>query len=176
MQEVTEKSTTTTETQNKGSFYDLYILLKATAADLQITELEKNIKTLIEKHSGKIDKIERFVKKNLAYTMDGVNSGYAGSIYFWVEGDKIEEIKSGLKEMEENFLRFMITKSSPAIFKKKIPTREIVEKLEEATKQKTQEKVGTAVEPQQVSTEKTKEDKISIEDIDKKLDEIMGNL
>jgi len=176
MEEVKEKSIETAKPQKKGSFYDLYILLKATAADLHITELEKNIKILIEKYGGKIDKVERFVKKDLAYTMNGLDSAYAASIYFWVEGEKIEEIKNELREIDENFLRFMITKSSPKMLKKKIPSADVVERLEEVTKQKTQEKVGTVAEPQQISTEKTKKAKISIEDIDKKLDEIMGSL
>lgn len=176
MMEVKEKSTESTKPKKKGSFYDLYILLKATNPDLQITELEKNIKTLIEKHTGKIDRVEKFVKKNLAYTMNGLDSAYAASIYFWVEKKKIEKIKNELKEMDENFLRFIITKSNPIMLKKKILSRKIVEKLEEVTKQKTQEKVGNVVEPQQISSEKTKESKISIEDIDKKLDEIMGSL
>ena len=176
MVEVKEKPTKTTKPQNKGSFYDLYILLKATSLDLKITELEKNIKELIEKHGGKIDKVEKFVKKSLAHTMNGLDSAYAASIYFWIEAENIEKIKNELKEINENFLRFMITKYNPQTLKKKIPTREVVEKLEEATKQKIQEKMGTIAKSQQINAEKIKEDKISIEDIDKKLDEIMNNL
>jgi ribosomal protein S6 len=163
------------------SFYELYMLLSTSATDKNITELENNVSRVLENSGAEITKKDKIVKRNLAYPIKGLESAYAGSIFFYSTPAKIANIKVGLNDAETGFLRLMIAKTSPEKLKarrtpkvKEADLERIHKKLEHAT----QEKVYMDTEPRRVSIKKPaeKKGKMSIEEIDKKLDEIMGNL
>jgi len=182
MAQIAEKPKAETNPQKTGSFYDLYMLVGADTTSDQLNKTEQDVKNLIEKNFGTIKKDGRFVKKDLAYPIQKITVAYVASIYFWMEPDKAQILKTELsQQLKDSFLRFILTKTTDKILETNMPSErklkaidEQLEKIEQATK----EKVGTAVEPKKISTEKPREEKerITIEDIDKKLDEIMGEL
>ena len=164
-----------------GNFYNLYILLESTTAISEVSELEENLKNLIEKLGGAIKKTDKFIKKDLAYPIKKAATAYAGSVYFYMHPEKMMELKEGLKELRNSLLRFILIKTSPKIPDKKVASTDTLRKLDEQLEkieEKTKEKVGTGIGLEKVSTEKPQVEKgrVTIEDIDKKLDEIMGNL
>jgi len=178
MEETAEKTKKDEKTQQVGSFYDLHILLLPTITDSGISAIEENIKNIIEKNSGNIEKINKFVKKELAYPMKKMNNVYAGSFYFWVDPSQISNIQTEVKELEQDVLRFMITRTTPQIFKAKKITQEAVDKIEKELEAHVKDAVGTTSPLEKINTEKTREEKsrVTMDDIDKKLDEIMGTL
>lgn len=178
MMETAEKSKKSEKTQENGSFYDLYILLLPTTSDSGISKIEESIKNIIEKNSGNIEKTNRFVKKELAYPMKKMKSVYAGSFYFWVDPSQIDNIKVEIKKLEQDVLRFMITRTTPEIFKAKKITQEAADKIEKELEAHVKDTVETTSELEKKSYEKPREEKnrVTMDDIDKKLDEIMGTL
>ena len=178
MVETAEKTIQNTQTKNTGSFYDLYIILSPTIIDENISTLENTIKTIIEKNEGKIEKTNKFIKKELIHAVQGSRSAYSSSVYFWMEPEKIENVQNEIKELEQDILRFMLIKTTPEIFKTKTITRAVVDKIERESEERIRGKVGSVSEPTKISTEKSVEtkDRVTLDDIDKQLDEIMDTL
>src|SRR3989338_9356737 len=164
-----------------GNFYNLYMLIEPTLTIDEIYEFEENIKKLIEKFAGTIKKADKFIKKDLAYPIKKLAVAYIGSVYFFMPSEKITELQKHLKELPSVLMRFSLTKTSPKLPDKNPISADMLKAIDEELEKietKTKEKVGIGIESEKISTEKPQEEKnrVTIEDIDKKLDEIMGSL
>ncbi|HRR39186.1 MAG TPA: 30S ribosomal protein S6 [Candidatus Paceibacterota bacterium] len=115
-------------------------------------DLLKTIEEKIKKLNGTIQ--DQLIKKRLfAYPVKKQRVGFLGVTQFTIEGSKIKELNDFLK-MNENILRIMIEKKQIGDEKNKFARKRRRPILEE-------------------TKTKTKKDKVKIEELDKKLDELL---
>ncbi|HOK35274.1 MAG TPA: 30S ribosomal protein S6 [Candidatus Pacearchaeota archaeon] len=132
-------------------YYELAFL----TPNLEIREREKFLKKIndeIKKLNGKIE--EQFIEKKIfAYPVKKHLEGFLGVIIFEMEPEKIKELSQFLK-MEGNILRTLLEKKEKK--EKEAHPKKIRRKpfLEETKK-------------------KVKKEKVKIEELDKKLDELL---
>ncbi|MDX1608288.1 MAG: 30S ribosomal protein S6 [Candidatus Spechtbacterales bacterium] len=172
--------------------YELYMLLSPEAISGNISDIENKVSEILQSHGSQIERSDKFSKKDLAYPMKSFGYAYNASIYFFASPDKIEEIKTELKLSDIDFLRIMVTRVQPRK-PKKAPRRKAKPKVSEEDLDKAIEKTEKkaeaaekAKEGKEKSEEKPKkkeekvkketDDGVTLDDIDKRLDEIMENL
>ncbi|MEX2008045.1 MAG: 30S ribosomal protein S6 [Candidatus Spechtbacterales bacterium] len=176
--------------QNKR-LYELYALLNPQQDDASIERAREELVKILERHNANIERFSPFTKTNLAYPMNKVTTAYGGSISFWMQPDQVESVEEELKVSEGAILRTLLSKNEPKAIK--VSTRKprtLHEKAvkEEATgsaegiliavpKEETPATAAAQPETKERSKEKDQDDqKVTLEDIDRKLDEIMGDL
>lgn len=115
---------------------------------------------MLEDHGAHITGSRMPVLRQLAYAIKKQRSGFIGSIEFWTDPMNVPLLQKTMQSTE-NVLRGMITK-------KELITERRTARTPRAPKE-------TYVSPE-AEKEKTNKEKMSIEEIDKKLDEIMSNI
>jgi len=173
--------------------YELYMLLSPASFDGDVSGVEETIGKILQKHGAQIERSDRFTKKDLAYNIQKFGYAYAASVYFFAPTESIKEITAELNTSEIEFLRILITKTQkrsnislkPRRTKPKQKTEDELKEKETTTESKpekevTSEKIadtGAKEEQNQKNTNKEPdENKITLDDIDKRLDEIMEQL
>lgn len=132
------------------SHYELSFLISNIETEKRNTIL-KNIEKEIKKLNGNVK--EKLIEKKLfAYPVKKQKEGFLGVITLEMESSKIQELHRFLKS-EGNILRFLLEKKRETSKKFK-PLRERKEKTVAQTK-------------------KVKKEKVKIEELDKKLEEIL---
>jgi len=175
--------------------YELILILSPNLSDEEFNILEKEIQKNIEELEGKIVKQNKPEKRELAYPIKKFNIGYYLIVSLLINPQRLAEFKSGL-DHHKNILRYIIAfvekektiKNKPekltkvgGVLKLEKEDQEkdqpladvkksILSKKKEARKEKEEEKKRE--EKQKKSEEKKK--KTTLEDIDKKLDDILG--
>lgn len=155
-------------------------------------EVEKNIKNL----GGDFKKKSKPERRNLSYPIKKFQTGYYSVINFLFNPEKIEELSTIFKHKKE-ILRYIFTiAEEPAVIKKplgrqerpmesrlaKTKDKERIEKIKELTEEVTEREIEALKKTgkkEPLPIEKPKEDKkekkkVKLEEIDKKLDEILG--
>lgn len=158
--------------------YELLYIITSKLTEEETEPINKQVLDLIEKNEGKITLQENYGKKKLAYPIKHHHNGYYRLFEFDLEPDKLGELEK----------KFMLTNEilRHQIFKKKLKTeeeikkeRELISKIEEK-KEKAKEKemeqeqaaAPTATTP--ADEKAPAKEKMKLEDLDKKLDEILG--
>ena len=155
-------------------------------------EVEKNIKNL----GGDLKKKSKPERRNLSYPIKKFQTGYYSVINFLFNPEKIEELLTIFKHKKE-ILRYIFTiAEEPAVVKKpfgrqerpmesrlaKTKDEERIEKIKKLTEEVTEKEIEALKKTgkkEPLPIEKPKEDKkekkkVKLEEIDKKLDEILG--
>lgn len=129
----------------KIKYYQLAYLLPPEKSQVELKEIEEKITSFLDKE-GVLDKIEPPLKRTLFYEIKKKKEAYLQSIYFYLRTEKIKDFDKLLKELkrENEILRFLIVAEKTP---KKVPT-----KLKKIVKPK----------------------KVEIEELEKKLEEILG--
>lgn len=137
--------------------YELLYLISATYSEEELTPLKEKVKGLIEKFDGKITLEDSLGKKKLAYPIQHTHHGY----YFLDELDlppeKIKDLNRELKLTPEILRHQLIIK--------KLQTPSLIEI--------TEKKIKKEKEKKEEDKKKTEKEKIKLEDLDRKLDEIL---
>lgn len=175
--------------------YELTFILSPELEEKGLNSIEQEIEKEIKNLGGDLKKKGKPEKRSLAYPIKNFQSGYSLVITFLFNPEKLQELFSIFKHKEE-MLRYIVTSTpeepsrAPAKAledrKKTVedekkpeskasqPRAEKLKKLaEEVTKEVTEEEIETIKKAEKKKKEKPKE-KPKIEDIDKKLDEILG--
>ena len=160
--------------------YETFIYLDSQAVNTDISATEEKIQKLLEKHGGEIKKAGKFTKVEFAYPINKNHIGYAAVFYFEASPESLDEIRAELKISEMNILRFMISRTLEIRQPKKRKTNIEVPEIPDFDKEK---KIRKGVEsyaskPGLQKTDAEEEDskhKTTLEDIDRRLDEIMGS-
>lgn len=151
------------ETQRQ---YELTFILSPNLGEEEISSFEQEVEKNIENLEGTLKKKGKLEKRSLSYPIKKFQSGYHLMVNFLFSPEKLEKLYSALKHKKE-ILRYIITvvpeessfvKDIKGKKPKKMPKAEKIEKLKE-------EKPS----PKKASKSKTK-----LEEIDKKLKEILG--
>lgn len=126
-------------------YYELSYLASPKLKEEELKALQERVILALRKEGGDLDEEIPPMKRTLAYPIKKENEAFLVSLSFFLEGQKIENLKKEL-EKEKDILRFLI-------FQKKAPK----EKLEN-------EKLKKPEKPK----------KVSLEELEEKLEEILG--
>ena len=157
--------------------------------DEEIVEIEKKISALVEKMEGKIVSSTNLGKIRLAYPIKKIRHGTYVLVYFDAQGDKLKELNRQLSLTDE-VLRHTIIDRAEDADPSKFELTSYVAPLSEEAKAQRREKSRSekerprkprppapepvkAIVPPAPSTTSTEESKMSLEELDKKLDEIL---
>jgi small subunit ribosomal protein S6 len=123
-------------------YYQLAYLLSPELKKEEIEKIKKDLTSFFEKE-GILDKIEEPLKRTLFYPIKKKTEAFLGTIYFYLEPEKIKELEKELKK-EEKILRYLIvSEKAPKKVKvegkikkpEKVELEEIEKKLEEILKE-----------------------------------------
>jgi small subunit ribosomal protein S6 len=142
--------------------YELLYLVPATYTDDELLPVKEKVKDLLKKFGGEITMEDSLGKKKLAYPIKKNFQGYYLLYEFDLEGSKLAELNKNLGMTNELLRHTIVTKNF------KTPT---IAQITEARAEKEESKAA------EEKKEESKKDKIKLEDLDQRLDEILeGNI
>ncbi len=147
--------------------YELTYIISSEIKSEEAENLKKEFEVFVQEKGGVILKSEKTVPQSLAYPIKKHSSGYFVTLEFQITEDKIKEIKEKL-EKDFHILRHFLIIKKPIKQMKARRTR----KTPTALEFKTKETLGNI----EIMKEKDKHkgEKVELEDIEKKLDEILS--
>lgn len=199
-QTVSVDEKTVTQVNKDKVSYDIHVLMSPTTSEEGLTRTRDDITKILEDSGAHIKRSNQFSKSHLAYPIEKNSTAYTASIQFLAAPDTIHEIRKTIALLEEGPLRYLLSKEPKKIIQKNRRRKpaHLLEKTPfqaEKNIQKGYEAGDENTSPEMVKdaegVEKTesfhvkeeseksvasKDDKVTLDDIDKKLDEIMGNL
>lgn len=136
--------------------YELLYLVPGTILEDELGQIKQSVKNTLQKFAGRVTFEDSLGKKKLAYPIKKMTIGYYLLFEFDLEGKNLKKLNEELK-LTPKVLRHLIVKKSATM-----PT------LVEKALRKMEEKpiVPSAIKPEEKK-------KVKIEDLDKKLDEIL---
>ena len=137
--------------------YELTYIISSAQKSEDAQNLTKEVEAFIQEKGGVIVKSEKTVPQSLAFPIKKQSSGYFAILEFQIEEKEIKGIKEKLGK-EVNVLRSSLVVKMPAKPVKKRRTRKPI--TENAVYKET--------------SKKEKVEEVKIEDIDKKLDEMLS--
>lgn len=169
--------------------YELTLVLSPRLEEKDIEFFEQEIEKDIKGLGGDLKKKGKLERRDLSYPIKKFNSGYYQIINFLFNPEKLEELSVVLKH-KKDILRYMINfveepsfvkaeKDGDKARKKKKPELK-AEKIREIAKEITEEEVeeikkkAKEGKPKVGPPQAEKDKEVKLEEIDKKLEEILG--
>ena len=157
--------------KNELPFYELAYIIPGNLSEDQHPKAQEKVSLLLKQAQAQIVSSEDLGKKKLTYPIKHLRHGFYKTVAFYLDAAKLKEIENELK-LDANILRFLIIKTHEKTAKEiateeKVKTKRVKEKIAEQTK--------AAKEAEEVKVEKTQKKKVSLEDLDKKLDELLDD-
>ena len=180
--------------------YELLFILPGTLDENEAKPLVDKVKNIVEKNDGKNLTVSELDKRRLAYPMKHIRYGYFGLAYFEAEPAMVKKMEADFG-LDRDFLRAFVKKINPNVHTLKqinfgqVPTVNTetvgykktqeeefatIKKVEEVPEvvevnEETPVVAEEATEEKKKTVKKTvkKEEKVNLDDIDKKLDEIL---
>jgi len=122
----------------------------------ELTRAHSELVRALEDNKARVVQSRMPVMRNLAFPIKKQKSVFMGEVEFWAEPSVISKITEALKQ-NETLLRYLITKK-------------------EAVVQRPTQRPRRKIETDEGKEEESIKEKISIEDIDKRLEEIIENV
>ncbi|PIQ91959.1 MAG: 30S ribosomal protein S6 [Parcubacteria group bacterium CG11_big_fil_rev_8_21_14_0_20_39_14] len=141
--------------------YELNYFLPLNLSGEEISDFPNKFNNFLTEIQGKIENIGKLKIQRFAFLIKNHSRGYWGEIKFSADPAKISELEKRLK-LEEEILRFSI-EAVP-------PIKQGAELLAKKPKIKTKKPTLPEIKSE------TKKEKVKLEEIDKKLEEIIGNI
>jgi small subunit ribosomal protein S6 len=144
-------------------FYELTYLISPELSEEELKSLREKISSLIQKEGGVLNEINFPNKKSLFFPIKKQKEAFFADLNFYLEAEKLGNLEKELKS-EKKILRYLI-------LTKKIPS---------AAQSRHFLRRGGILAGKKVSEVKTKpskklaEPKVELKDIEKKLEEILG--
>jgi len=154
--------------KNELQHYELTFIIPGNLPEDQHPAVIEKVNSLLGQYQAQIVSQEDLGKRKFAYPIKHLRHGFYRTITLNLEPAKLKEIEKELK-LDQNILRFLIIKTHETTEKeiaaqKEVKAKRVKEKIAQASKQKEDQK-----------EEKTKKQKVSLEDLDKKLDELLDD-
>jgi len=167
-----KQATKIEETVAEKQAYELYLMVKPTASEQELESIRQAIVGALEKRHGMVQRADQFKKEQLAQPIRKIGFAYISTISFWIDGQSATLLEEDLKVVEGDIMRWLITKDLPKKAESTKPARVRKPRVEVATP------VAVTEAPKKEATAAAmkEEEQVTLDDIDKKLDEIMGNL
>lgn len=176
--------------------YELTFILSPELDERGVDSFEQEVEKSIKNLGGSLKKKSKPERRNLAYPIRKFQTGYYSVINFLFNPEKLEELPAIFKHRKE-ILRYIFTiAEEPAVVKKpfgrqerpiesrlaRTKDKERIEEFKKLTEEVTEKEIETLKKTgkkEPLPIEKPKEDKkekkkVKLEEIDKKLDEILG--
>lgn len=144
--------------------YEISFFINPDVKEEEVSAYAQKIKDFISELGGDISKEQPIQKKKLAYPIKKARQGYFGSMLFNFGADNLKALDKKLK-LEESLLRYLIIAADKDYLAQ-------MKKQEEEIKEKFQ-RITQPSEGAAKKTAKT-EDKTKLEEIEKKLEELLG--
>lgn len=152
--------------------YTLNFILNPSIAQEGVSAYKENINEAIQNAGGNIQSsVCQMTPQKLAYPIKKGGSGYLCESTFVIDSDAVPQINEGLSR-DKNLMRFIIQSKE----RNRVITRERRVRKKPLTKTFSPESADTASLRHENEDAKEKREKVSIEEIDKKLDEIIKNI
>lgn len=139
---------------NRMKLYEINYLILPDLSEEDTNSLQEKINNWIQEEKGVVNELSKPVKKILAYPIKKCGQAYLGFVKFQLDADKLISIEKKIKT-ENNIIRYLILAKKTAK-PLKIPRRKI------------KKFISPIVKPGM-----SKKDKIELESIEQKLDEIL---
>ena len=146
--------------------YELLYLVTTEVPETELETIQKEITGLITGGKGTATKQEAWGRRKLTYPINKENYGFYMLVEFDIEGAELFEIRKKL-ELNPRIARYMLLEKKP-MSERELLAQERAQKRAHLRKQAEMTKVPVTTKP-----EPKDETKISLEDLDKKLDEIL---
>ena len=153
--------------------YELLYIVPTRYTDDELNPIKQKVRQIIESENGKIFLEDNLGKKKLAYPIKKIFQGYYLLCHFDLEGSALKKINRDL-QLSDEIIRYIVVKFEPKTAVK-------LEKIKEGMKSIYdihEDREFAAPKPvyEEPKKEKEKEqEKVNLEDLDKKLDEIIKN-
>ena len=164
--------------------YELLYVVTSSADDKKLEEVNQQVSDFITKNGGSITKKDDWGKRKLAYEINHEKYGNYVLVEFDADQEMLKKLDASMQLMPEVLRQIVVSKrvkSESEVAKEKQLKEKIeakraekqraaeVEERAAATKEVLEKKPAETVK----ETKEAKGEKISLEDIDKKLDEIL---
>ena len=185
MAETTEKEQPVLEAsteQREARMYQLFYILPSHLAQEELLRAREGISQDLVKEGANITQSREPVKKRLAYPVAKQIYGFTGETTFWVNPASVQSISTALGQ-NEHLIRFSLAGQKEARDTRRQERAHAYASAQEGVSAE----VSSAAQPQGTHVEttpaekieqqpRTFKEKISLEEIDKKLEEIMKNI
>jgi small subunit ribosomal protein S6 len=162
-----------------SQYYEFLGIIPGTLAENEIPPVIKKITDFFIAQKAEISYQDNFGRKKIAYPIKHLRHGYYFLLEFTLSADKLKSIEEKLK-IEDNLLRFIIIKINP----KSREDREKEKTRMQATPEKDKKERDYRDRGNRdhrdrgnkdVSNSEKLQNKISLDELDKKLDEILSD-
>lgn len=164
--------------------YELTFILSPELKEKDIDSFEQEVEKDIKNFGGSLKKKGKLEKRDLAYPIKKFQFAYYLIVSFLLNPEKIEELSAVFKHKKEVLRSIIAFIEEPSIVKgkekkrRKKKEKKEFERFEEVAREITEEEVEATKriikEKKEKEKEKEKKKEIKLEEIDKKLDEILG--
>lgn len=138
--------------------YELLYLISGNLTEEEVLPIKEKVKEMVKKYGAEITAEDSLGKKKLAYPINKLFQGYYLIYEFDLEGSQLKSLDKDLRMANEVLRHVIVNKNfqTPSLAKlaEERAEKEIVQAAEE-------------------KKEESKKDKIKLEDLDQKLDEIL---
>ncbi|HHE65486.1 MAG TPA: 30S ribosomal protein S6 [Bacteroidetes bacterium] len=164
--------------------YELLYIVTSSADDKKLEEVNQKVSDFITKSGGSITKKDDWGKRKLAYEINHEKYGNYVLMEFDADQEMLEKLDASMQLMSEVLRQIVVSKrvkSESEVAKEKQLKEKIEAKRAEkkrvaeaaAQAEATTEDLGEKPAETKKETKEAKGEKISLEDLDKKLDEIL---
>ncbi len=140
--------------------YELTCLISPDLSEEELKNLSAKINSFIQEEAGVLEKTSEPLRKRLGYPIKRKVGAFSVSLNFSFDPEKLENLEKKLKS-ENQILRYIIlikTTSKEVLPRRKRPLK-IPEKI---------------IEPSESAAHRPKAKKVELKEIDKKIEEILG--
>lgn len=146
-----------TNLASEQKLYEIsYLLTDSLPEETAINEFQKN-KNIVADLSGAIQKENLPKKRRLAYQIKKQTNAYFANFYFYLDPNKIKDLENKLK-LDKNILRHLVTEVDKNQLKEETKIRKVI------------------TDRAKPKNDKKPEEKTQIEELDKKLEEILKKI
>jgi len=149
------------------NYYEFLGIIPGGLAENETEPVIKQITDFFVSQKAELIYNEYLGRKRLAYPINHLRHGYYFLIEFYLSNDSLEEIGKKLR-LNTNLLRYLIIKAKP-----KTREEREKEKMRQQSQQERKDKKEKKLTKSKISASGKDEGKISLDDLDKKLDEIL---
>ncbi len=150
-------------------YYEFLGILPGTLAENEVPAVIKKITDFFIAQSGEITYQDSFGRKKMAYPIKHLRHGYYFLLELNLAPEKLKSIEKKLK-IDENLLRFIIIKTKP----KSREEREKEKTRMQASPERDKRERDQDKNDRDTSSSDKNQNKISLDELDKKLDEILS--
>ena len=147
--------------------YELTYLITPDLSEEELNSFQKIIKGFIQEEGGVLTESRMPLRRKLAYSIKKMGTAYLGILNFNLAPERLEEFEKKIR-LQGQILRYLILTKKPTLIPPSLISFKRPEaiRIEKAAKEKSS--IKKSIKP--------KEEKVELKEIEKKLEEILGEI